>query len=75
MSIELKWDELDGRIRREYQKSDHVPFHFLKNSWEGLLSTFLAKKKIRICKAVIKTDGGFISKKKYKSVIWLFSCG
>ena len=69
--IELVWDELDGRIRCEFPNNDSELFQCLKNTWEGLLSTFFQnyfERMLKICKAVIKAGGGFIGENK----IWCY---
>ena len=65
-SIELVRDELDQRDQREYPKNETELFQCLKNTWEGLLSTYFFKNcwkfLPRICKAVIKAGDGFSDK-------------
>lgn len=51
-------------------KNKSEPFQYLKNLWQRLPSTFVFSKTVgkngKICKAVMKTGGGFIDKKNNK---------
>ena len=65
--IELLWEELDRRVRASAPKSQSEMWGCLEENWNSINSEILVKlvkRMPRLCKAVIKANGGHFDEKK-----------
>ena len=62
--IELVWDELDRRVKSRQPSSVKQLWEYLQAEWKDITAAYLEKllKRLpRICKAVIKSKGGYFN--------------
>lgn len=67
--IELLWDELDRRLRETCPQSQQLLWDHLQSAWNNIPADTLQKLVCRlpkICKAVIRSKGGYFEESKLK---------
>jgi len=67
--IELLWDEIDRQVRKMHVTSEKTMWDSLKQVWGNLKNETLQKlveRLPRICKAIIKSRGGYFNEKTLK---------
>ena len=69
--IEMVWDELDHRVKEKEPTSAQHLWELLRGVWKEF-QVNLVERMPRVCKAVIKTKGGYLKNLKYKiTLFWL----
>ncbi|KAF2903887.1 hypothetical protein ILUMI_02289 [Ignelater luminosus] len=66
-AIELLWEELDSKVRKNFPKSDNRLWELLQATWQEIDTKILDKLincMPKLCNAIIKNKGGFIDETK-----------
>lgn len=64
--IELLWEELDRKVRQQCPTSKPALWKILQDSWKSIDDATISKlidRMPRLCKAVVKANGGFFDEK------------
>jgi transposase len=58
--IEMVWGELDHRVKEKQPTGAQRMWELLQDCWKSTSGYYLFKRMPRVCKAVIKTKGGYL---------------
>ena len=68
-STQLRWDELDRRVKEKQATSDQYMWELFKTVGKAF-QVKLVDRMPRVCKAVIKAKGGYFEESKKYNIFW-----